>query len=131
MRMLSGGPRPHRPASSENLPGIVWFGNLPTLPLESATTASPGVISEGELMKARELIARAAYEPDQLRVLCEAFDQALEIIAVDVDDRPEAIEANRLKLANVILSLAGNGGNDAVWLRDAALNIMRATLGKD
>ena len=47
-------------------------------------------------MKARELIAKAAYEPDQLRVLFKAFDEAWEIIAVDVDDRPEAIEANRL-----------------------------------
>ena len=82
-------------------------------------------------MKARELIAKAAYEPDQLRVLFKAFDEAWEIIAVDIDDRPEAIEANRLKLANVILSLAGNGGNDSVWLRDASLNIMRANLGKD
>lgn len=40
--------------------------------------------------------------------------------------RPSAIEAARLKLANVVLSLAKNGALDAERLTEEALKIMSA-----
>jgi hypothetical protein len=80
-------------------------------------------------MKGRELVERAANRPDQRKILLKAFDDAWEVIAADVDS-PEAIEANRLKLANLILNLADDGCNDAVWLTDTAIWIIRTALGK-
>jgi hypothetical protein len=91
-----------------------------------------GVGSPRELatVKARALIEQAAYGPEQVRALCAAFDGAWEAIADDVDDRSEAIEASRLKLANLILGLARDGNDDAEWLMSSAVRIMRASLGK-
>jgi len=78
-------------------------------------------------MKARNLIGNASYAPEHLKVLFTAFDQAWESIAVDVGTNPVAVEAARLKLANIILSL-GDEGKDPEWLKNAALQIMRATI---
>jgi hypothetical protein len=75
-------------------------------------------------MKARQLIGSASYGPDQLKVLFEAFDQAWEAMAVDVEDDPAAIEAARLKLANTILALAGKGDLDPAQLKNAALQLL-------
>lgn len=77
-------------------------------------------------MKARELIRNASYGPDQLRVLFTAFDQAWESISGEVGTNPLAVEAARLKLANIILGLAKQA-KDPDGLKDAALQIMRAT----
>ena len=79
-------------------------------------------------MKARELIRNASYGPEQLKVLFTAFDQAWESMAADVGTEPVAVEAARLKLANVILRL-GDQAKDPDWLENAALQIMRATMG--
>jgi hypothetical protein len=78
-------------------------------------------------MKARELIRNASYGPDRLNVLFTAFDRAWEAIAGDVGTDPLSVEAARLKLANIILSLAGEA-RDADWLKNAALQIMRVTM---
>jgi hypothetical protein len=78
-------------------------------------------------MKARELIRNASYGPDHLKVLFIAFDQAWEIIAGDVGANPQAVEAARLRLASIILSL-GDEAKDPDWLRNAAVQIMRATI---
>ena len=77
-------------------------------------------------MKARELIRNASYGPEQLKVLFTAFDQAWESMEADVGPNPLSLEAARLKLANVILSL-GDEAKDPDWLKNAALQIMRAT----
>jgi len=77
-------------------------------------------------MKARQLIGRASYGPDELKVLFKAFDDAWERIAPGVSGRAEAIEAARIKLANVILGLAHNGSRDAEQIKDAALHIFGA-----
>lgn len=53
-----------------------------------------------------ELIKAAAYGPEDLKLICEAFDRAWEAIMPVVDDAPLAQEAARLKLANMILSIA-------------------------
>jgi hypothetical protein len=76
-------------------------------------------------MKARELIRNASYGPEHLKVLFTAFDQAWESMAGDVGTNPLAVEAARLNLANIILSL-GHGAKDPDRLKNAALQVMRA-----
>jgi hypothetical protein len=75
-------------------------------------------------MKARRLIESASYDPEQLKALRQAFDDAWERIAPDVSTRPTAIEAARLKLAEIVLGLAKNGNLDPQRLADAAVQLM-------
>jgi hypothetical protein len=77
-------------------------------------------------VKARLLIGNRAYGPDTLKVLFKAFDDAWDAVAPDVSSRAEAIEAARLKLANIILSLASEDSNDAERIKDTALQVMAA-----
>jgi hypothetical protein len=74
-------------------------------------------------MKARQLFSNGTYGPDQLKVLFKAFDDAWDCIAADFDS-PHAIEAARLKLANIILSMPPNGSNDSEQIKSTALRIM-------
>jgi hypothetical protein len=81
-------------------------------------------------MKARQLLSAASYAPDQLRVLFEAFDQAWTVIGVSVGDDPQAVEAARLKLANLMLSLARDGNvDDPERLKSAALHLLSIPSG--
>jgi hypothetical protein len=75
-------------------------------------------------MNGRQVIGEAAYGPDTLRVLFKAFDDAWDVIAPTVTAKPDAIEATRLKLANVILSLARYDASDPEKIKNAALEIM-------
>lgn len=77
-------------------------------------------------MKARQLIASGSYGPDQLKALGKAFDDAWDRIAPTISKRPRAIEAARLKLADIVLGLAKNGNFDAQWLADSAVQVMRS-----
>ena len=81
-------------------------------------------------MKARQLIGGASYGPDELKVLFKAFDDAWDGLVAHVGDDPQAIEAARLKLANVVLGLARYGNNDPERIKNAALQIMGSTVGK-
>ena len=76
-------------------------------------------------MKARRLIESASYDPEQLKALGQAFDGAWEQIASGVSARPAAIEAARLKLAEIVPGLAKNGNLDQ-QLAEAAVQLMRA-----
>jgi len=75
-------------------------------------------------MKARRLIENAAFEPDQLKALGQAFDDAWERIAPSVSNTPEAVEAARFALADIVLGLAKNGSLDPSWLAEAAVQVM-------
>jgi hypothetical protein len=77
-------------------------------------------------MKARQLIANASYQPGELRALGKAFDDAWHRISPDISERPPAIETSRLKLADIVLSLAKRGNFDPVWLADTAVQMMPA-----
>jgi hypothetical protein len=77
-------------------------------------------------MKARKLIEGATFDPQQLKVIGKVFDDAWEQIAPGVSSRADAVEAARVKLANVVLSLAKNGSQDAERLTEEALKIMFA-----
>src|SRR5262245_19167683 len=81
-------------------------------------------------MKARQILNGASFAPEQLRVLFEAFDRAWAAIAVKVGDDPQAIEAARLKLANLILGLARDGNpDDPERLKTTALQLLSIPSG--
>jgi hypothetical protein len=80
----------------------------------------------GIFMKARQLIANASYDPDQLKALGKAFDDAWGRVSPNVSARPPALEASRLKLAEIVLSLAKQGTFDPAWLADTAVRTMLA-----
>ena len=75
-------------------------------------------------MKARQLIARATYDPNQLKTIGKAFDDAWQQIAPTVSNRADAIEAARLKLASIVLSLARANSKDAQRLTKDAVQAM-------
>ena len=75
-------------------------------------------------MEGRRLIASAKYGPDTLTVLFKAFDAAWDHLAPKFGTDRLAIEAARLRLANVILSLADDDMSDAEQLKSKALRIM-------
>ena len=77
-------------------------------------------------MKARQLIASGSYGPDQLKALGKAFDDAWGRLAPAVSGRPKAIEAARLRLADIVLGLAKSGNFDSQWLADTAVQAMRS-----
>jgi hypothetical protein len=80
-----------------------------------------GALSQSSLP---ERLAGASYDPAKLRILYGAYDGVWRRIADDVGERPEAIRAAQLKLANVILALAERGIWRVATLRQAALDIM-------
>ena len=75
-------------------------------------------------MKARQLLAKAIYDPDELKIIGKAFDDAWEQVAPEVSSRPEAIVAARLKLAEIVISLTKNGTKDPQQLTDSAVSLM-------
>jgi hypothetical protein len=81
-------------------------------------------------MKARRLLESASYDPDQLKALGEAFDDAWARISPNISSRAEAIEAARLALADVVLGLAKNGNLDPNHLADAAVQVMASRLSR-
>ena len=77
-------------------------------------------------MKARAMLGSATFDPATLRTVYKAFDDAWEIVAPQVSKRPEAIEAARLKLAEIVISLARDGKLDAKTMTETAVQMMLA-----
>jgi pyocin large subunit-like protein len=75
-------------------------------------------------MKARELISSASYGPETLKIVFESFDRAWESIAANFGNNPLAIQAARVKLANIILSMPHDYQSDAEQIKNAALKMM-------
>jgi len=63
-------------------------------------------------VKARHLIGTASFGPEKLNILYRAFDEAWNDIAPNFGDNRLAIEAARVRLANVILAIAQSEGSD-------------------
>jgi hypothetical protein len=76
-------------------------------------------------MKALKLIEGAAYGPQALKVIGQAFDEAWEAIAGNFSSDPNVISAARMNLAKAILSVANYDSRDAAALKRAALDILR------
>ena len=74
-------------------------------------------------MKARKLLESASYGPDTLKALGDAFDRAWASIA-HLYGSPLEIERARLRLANALLAVASQHGNNVQALMDAALQRM-------
>lgn len=77
-------------------------------------------------MKARKLLADAVYDPAELATIGKAFDDAWDQVAPQVSKRAEAIEAARLKLAEIVIGLSRNGMRDPQWLAENAVKAMLA-----
>ena len=75
-------------------------------------------------MKARRLIDGAAYGPNALKTLGQAFDEVWASIAGNFGDDPSDIERARLKLATALLSVASEDSRDVEVLKKAALQVM-------
>jgi hypothetical protein len=83
-------------------------------------------VARGYRVKACQLIGSAAFAPDELRVIFEAFDEAWDEVAPDVRAGASAIDAARLSLAAIVLSLAAAGTIERVGLKTAAVYAFRA-----
>jgi len=75
-------------------------------------------------MKARKLIDGAAFGPDALKALGQAFDEAWREIAGNFGSEAQEIDMARLKLATALLSIAHEDSRDAEVLKRAALQRM-------
>ena len=73
-------------------------------------------------MKARKLIDGASYGPDALTAIGKAFDEAWLTIAGNYDSA--STEADRLRLARAILSVADEDSRDVEVLKRGALQAM-------
>jgi len=75
-------------------------------------------------MRARQLIAQAAFAPQVVKAMEQAFDQAWAEIAGNFGDSPSEIESARLSLARAMLSVATERGTDVATLKARALQMM-------
>jgi hypothetical protein len=75
-------------------------------------------------MKARRLIDGAAFGPETLKAVGEAFDQAWAQIAGNFGDSPTQVENARLRLAKAMLSIATEDSTDVAALKAGALQAM-------
>jgi hypothetical protein len=76
-------------------------------------------------MRARQLLGSAVFPPDVLKVLFAAFDDAWDEVAGDVSSRAAAVDAARLRLATIVLSLAKSGPIEHGRIKDAAAEEFR------
>ena len=74
-------------------------------------------------MKARHLVHSAAYGPEVLKVLSKAFDDAWDELKPTVSKRAIALEAARIRLANILLSLVKEDSRDSNHLKNEALRL--------
>ena len=75
-------------------------------------------------MRARELIDGAAFGPEALKAIGQAFDEAWAEIAGNFGNVPIDIDNARFRLANALLSIACEDSRDVGVLRRAALQRM-------
>ena len=84
-----------------------------------------GLARGGDHMKARRIVGGATFAPDVLKVISRAFDEAWAEIAPSVSKRALAIEAARLTLANIVLSLARDDTRDPEPIKTEAVRLFR------
>jgi hypothetical protein len=75
-------------------------------------------------MKARQMIDGAAYGPETVKVIGQAFDLAWQTIANNFGDDPRDIERARIRLAEAMLSVACEESRDVEALKNGALQAM-------
>ena len=75
-------------------------------------------------MRARQLIDGAAFGPDALKAIGQAFDAAWSEIAGKYGNVPTDIDNARYRLASALLSVASEDCRDVEVLKRAALRTM-------
>jgi hypothetical protein len=75
-------------------------------------------------MKARKIIEGAAYGPDVVRALGQAFDEAWTEIADNFGSEPKVVEDARVRLAEAVLSVASKHSTDVAAIKNGALQAM-------
>jgi len=75
-------------------------------------------------MEARQRIAGAAFGPDALKTISQAFDEAWERIAGNFGTDAATVDGARAKLADAVLSVARETNCDVEALKKAALEAM-------
>ena len=75
-------------------------------------------------MPVRKYIDGISLEPEVLKAVTQAFDQAWASIAGNFGSDPAVIDAARAKLAKALLSVAGEDGVDVEALKNGALQAM-------
>jgi hypothetical protein len=81
-------------------------------------------------MRGRQLIDGAAFGPDALKAIGEAFDAAWVEIAGNFGNVPVDIDKARYRLANALLSVASEDSRDAEVLKRAALERIALDYGR-
>ncbi len=76
-------------------------------------------------MRARQMIGGAAFPPDELRIIFEAFEDAWSELVSEVPADPEATDSARVILATIILDIATVGPVDRLALKSAAMDAFR------
>jgi hypothetical protein len=77
-------------------------------------------------MKAHERICGAAYPPETLKVMFEAFDDAWTEVGPSMGTASTTVEMARESLADIMLSLAKTQPIESEGLRNAAVAAFRA-----
>lgn len=72
-------------------------------------------------MKARQLLSEGSFDPETLKAVCQAFDEAWAGMANSYGSNPLSVESARLRLANAVLAVASKYGSDVAALKAAAL----------
>jgi hypothetical protein len=75
-------------------------------------------------MTARQLIDGAAFGPETLKAIGQAFDEAWAQIAGNFGTDPDDVERARLRLADAMISVATEQSRDVAQLKSAALEAM-------
>lgn len=74
-------------------------------------------------MRARRLITASSFGPKAFGAIGKAFDEAWAEIEPTIGTVPLAVEAARLRLANIVLSLATNDNPNADQIRIEAVKL--------
>ena len=81
------------------------------------------------VMQVRRIFAGASFGPDALKVLFRAYDEAWAILVPRYGNDQSAIDAGRLRLADIMLALMREDTRDVAWLRDEALRHYQTAAG--
>ena len=76
-------------------------------------------------MQAGKLIDGASFDPESLKAIAQAFDEAWLVVAGNFG--AATTEAGRLRLATALLSVANEGSRDVEVLKRSALKAMALT----
>ena len=75
-------------------------------------------------MRARRLLDGAAFGPEAMKAICQAFDAAWNQIKDNFGDNPTVVEEARCRLANSVLSVAHEDSRNVEALTRGALEAM-------